>query len=75
MNAPRPCSTKANGKPPIAPLMKNRFVGRVDRGNRLLSKHMLPQNEPVDADSIAVKLRIRFEIMLIDDSGFESDLL
>lgn len=51
--------------------MKNRFVGRVERGSRLLSRQILPQNEPVDADRIAVKLRTRLEIMLIDDRGLE----
>jgi hypothetical protein len=55
--------------------MKNRFVGRAERGSRLFSKHILPQKEPVDADSIAVKLRIRFEIVLIDDKGLERVLL
>lgn len=71
MNAPLPCSTNANGKPPNAPLMKNRFVGRAERGSRLFSRQMLPQKEPVDADRIAVKLRIRLEITLIDERGLE----
>jgi hypothetical protein len=50
-------------------------VGRVERGSKLFSRHILPQKEPVDADSIAVKLRIRLEIMLIDERGLERVLL
>lgn len=50
-------------------------MGRVERGSRAFSRQILPQNEPVDADSIAVKLSIRLEIMLIDERGLERALL
>jgi hypothetical protein len=74
-NIPRPWLTKAKGNPPMAPLRKNRLVGRVERGSRLFSKQMLPHKEPAEADNMAVRLSTRLDAIFVATTGFDRKVL
>lgn len=58
-----------NGRPPSAPLRKNRLVGSVVRGKLWFRRQTLPQAEPIAAEITAVMVIIRFEIVFTDEIG------
>jgi hypothetical protein len=59
----------------MAPLRKNRLVGRMDRGRRLFSRQMLPHREPTEADKMAVRLSTRLDAMFVAVTGFAKKAL